>query len=99
TLDVLANDTDLDGKDDIDPSTLTIITNGGKGTAEFFNGKLVYTAKPGEVGTDTITYTVKDKHGNVSNETTVTIVIDAAPVANKDSAAIKEGETVTLDVL
>ncbi|WP_265684757.1 Ig-like domain-containing protein, partial [Providencia rustigianii] len=99
TLDVLANDTDLDGKDDIDPSTLTIITNGGKGTAEFFNGKLVYTAKPGEVGTDTITYTVKDKNGNVSNETTVTIVIDAAPVANKDSAAIKEGETVTLDVL
>ncbi|WP_084789710.1 Ig-like domain-containing protein [Providencia rustigianii] len=99
TLDVLANDTDLDGKDDIDPSTLTIITNGGKGTAEFVNGKLVYTAKPGEVGTDTITYTVKDKNGNVSNETTVTIVIDAAPVANKDSAAIKEGETVTLDVL
>ncbi|WP_265505057.1 Ig-like domain-containing protein, partial [Providencia rustigianii] len=81
TLDVLANDTDLDGKDDIDPSTLTIITNGGKGTAEFVNGKLVYTAKPGEVGTDTITYTVKDKNGNVSNETTVTIVIDAAPVA------------------
>ncbi|WP_265694305.1 Ig-like domain-containing protein, partial [Providencia rustigianii] len=99
TLDVLANDTDLDGKDDIDPSTLTIITNGGKGTAEFVNGKLVYTAKPGEVGTDTITYTVKDKNGNVSNETTVTIVIDAAPIANPDEAKTKESKPVTIDVL
>ncbi|WP_265524385.1 Ig-like domain-containing protein, partial [Providencia rustigianii] len=99
TLDVLANDTDLDGKDDIDPSTLTIITNGGKGTAEFVNGKLVYTAKPGEVGTDTITYTVKDKNGNVSNETTVTIVIDAAPIANKDSAKANKAIPVEIDVL
>ncbi|HHR5937114.1 TPA: Ig-like domain-containing protein, partial [Providencia alcalifaciens] len=97
TIDVLANDSDLDG--DIDSSTLTIITNGNKGTAEFVNGKLVYTPKAGEVGTDTITYQVKDKNGNVSNEATVTIEIDAAPVANDDAAATKESVPVTIDVL
>ena len=97
TIDVLANDSDLDG--DIDPSTLTIITNGNKGTAEFVNGKLVYTPKAGEVGTDIITYQVKDKNGNVSNEATVTIEIDAAPVANDDTARTNQATSVTIDVL
>ncbi|QLR05624.1 Ig-like domain-containing protein [Providencia rettgeri] len=97
TLDVLANDTDLD--DDIDPNTLTITNNGEKGTATIVDGKLVYTAKPGVVGTDTITYTVKDKNGNVSNETTVTIIIDAAPIANKDSAKANKATPVEIDVL
>ena len=97
TIDVLANDKDLDG--DIDPNTLTIITNGGKGTAEFVNGKLVYTPNKGEVGTDTITYQVKDKNGNVSNKATVTIDIDAAPIANPDEAKTKESKPVTIDVL
>ncbi|MEX6398713.1 Ig-like domain-containing protein, partial [Providencia hangzhouensis] len=74
TLDVLKNDIDLDG--DIDPSTVTIVTNGTKGTATFdADGKLVYTPNKGEVGTDTITYQVTDKNGNVSNIAEVTIEI------------------------
>ncbi|WP_425326965.1 Ig-like domain-containing protein, partial [Providencia huaxiensis] len=98
TIDVLHNDTDLDG--DIDPSTAVIMTNGTKGTATFdADGKLVYTPKKGEVGTDTITYQVTDKNGNVSNTATVTVTIDAAPVANDDDAATKEGAPVTMDVL
>ncbi|MEY0766217.1 Ig-like domain-containing protein [Providencia huaxiensis] len=98
TMDVLKNDTDLDG--DIDPSTVTIVTNGTKGTATFdADGKLVYTPNRGEVGTDTITYQVTDKNGNVSNTATVTVTIDAAPVANDDSVATKEGAPVTIDVL
>ncbi|HFS5770249.1 TPA: Ig-like domain-containing protein, partial [Providencia rettgeri] len=98
TLDVLHNDTDLD--DDIDPSTAVIVTNGTKGTATFdADGKLVYTPNKGEVGTDTITYQVTDKNGNVSNTATVTVTIDAAPVANNDSIATKDGVPVTLNVL
>ncbi|MBN7213128.1 Ig-like domain-containing protein, partial [Proteus mirabilis] len=61
TIDVLANDSDLDK--DIDPSTLMIKSNGNKGTAIIVDGKLVYTPNAGEVGTDTITYIVKDKNG------------------------------------
>ncbi|TCT35012.1 hypothetical protein EC835_104173 [Providencia alcalifaciens] len=97
TIDVLANDTDLDK--DIDPSTLVIKTNGSKGTATIVDGKLVYTPNAGEVGTDTITYQVFDKNGNVSNEATVTVDIDAAPVAVDDKAATKESVPVTIDVL
>ncbi|WP_323086979.1 Ig-like domain-containing protein, partial [Providencia alcalifaciens] len=97
TIDVLANDTDLDK--DIDPSTLVIKTNGNKGTATIVDGKLVYTPNAGEVGTDTITYQVFDKNGNVSNEATVTVDIDAAPVAVDDKAATKESVPVTIDVL
>ncbi|MCS6727098.1 Ig-like domain-containing protein, partial [Proteus mirabilis] len=62
-------------------------------------GKLVYTPNAGEVGTDTITYIVKDKNGNVSNEATVTVNIDAAPVAHNDEAATKEAVPVTIDIL
>ncbi|MEX9948724.1 Ig-like domain-containing protein, partial [Providencia alcalifaciens] len=97
TIDVLANDTDLDK--DIDPSTLVIKTNGSKGTATIVDGKLVYTPNKGEVGTDTITYQVKDSNGNVSNVATVTIDIDAAPVAIDDKATTKESVAVTIDVL
>ncbi|WP_265503690.1 Ig-like domain-containing protein, partial [Providencia heimbachae] len=98
TIDVLTNDTDLDN--DIDPSTATILTNGSKGTATFdANGKLVYTPNPGVVGTDTITYQVLDKNGNVSNEATVTIIIDAAPIASDDNGKTKQGVPVTIDVL
>ncbi|MBS0924825.1 tandem-95 repeat protein [Providencia sp. JGM181] len=97
TIDVLANDTDLDK--DIDPSTLVIKTNGSKGTATIVDGKLVYTPNTGEVGTDTITYQVFDKNGNVSNEATVTINIDAPPVAVDDKATTKESVPVTIDVL
>ncbi|HHR6130895.1 TPA: Ig-like domain-containing protein, partial [Providencia alcalifaciens] len=97
TIDVLANDTDLDK--DIDPSTLVIKTNGSKGTATIVDGKLVYTPNAGEVGTDTITYQVFDKNGNVSNEATVTVDIDAAPVAKDDSAKTNKATPVEIDVL
>ncbi|MBS0997608.1 Ig-like domain-containing protein [Providencia sp. JGM178] len=97
TIDVLANDTDLDK--DIDPSTLVIKTNGSKGTATIVDGKLVYTPNTGEVGTDTITYQVFDKNGNVSNEATVTVDIDAAPVAVDDSAKANKATPVEIDVL
>jgi hypothetical protein len=97
TIDVLANDTDLDK--DIDPSTLVIKTNGSKGTATIVDGKLVYTPNVGEVGTDTITYQVFDKNGNVSNEATVTVDIDAAPVAKDDSAKTNKATPVEIDVL
>ncbi|ETS99494.1 Ig-like domain-containing protein [Providencia alcalifaciens] len=97
TIDVLVNDTDLDK--DIDPSTLVIKTNGSKGTATIVDGKLVYTPNTGEVGTDTITYQVFDKNGNVSNEATVTVDIDAAPVAVDDSAKANKATPVEIDVL
>ncbi|MBG5884211.1 tandem-95 repeat protein, partial [Providencia alcalifaciens] len=97
TIDMENNYSDKDG--DVDHSSLAIKTNGGKGFAKFVNGKLVYQPNKGEVGTDTITYTVTDKNGNVSEDATITINIDAPPVANDDSAKANKATPVELDVL
>ncbi|HHR6079882.1 TPA: Ig-like domain-containing protein, partial [Providencia alcalifaciens] len=98
TIDVLANDDGVNKE--LDPSSVQIVNGGDKGSVTVGNdGKLVYTPKPGATGTDTITYTVKDKHGNVSNEATVTIEIDALPVAKPDDAHAHHNETITIDVL
>ncbi|HGM9888973.1 TPA: Ig-like domain-containing protein, partial [Proteus mirabilis] len=97
TILVTENDSDVDG--DLNQNSISIIKQGSRGTATIVDGKLVYTPNAGEVGTDTITYIVKDKNGNVSNEATVTVNIDAAPVAHNDEAATKEAVPVTIDVL
>ncbi|SPY76660.1 Ig-like domain-containing protein [Providencia rustigianii] len=98
TIDVLANDDDADK--DLDPSSVTIVDGGNKGSVTIGqDGKLIYTPKPGATGTDTITYTVKDKHGNISNEATVTIEIDAPPIAEDDKAHAHHNEIITIDVL
>ncbi|HHR6446352.1 TPA: Ig-like domain-containing protein, partial [Providencia alcalifaciens] len=97
TIDMENNYSDKDG--DVDHSSLAVKTNGGKGFAKFVNGKLVYQPNKGEVGTDTITYTVTDKNGNISEDATITINIDAPPVANDDSAKANKATPVELDVL
>ncbi|MFK8696196.1 Ig-like domain-containing protein, partial [Proteus mirabilis] len=97
TIDVLANDSDLDK--DIDPSTLMITSNGNKGTATIVDGKLVYTPNAGEVGTDTVTYIVQDKNGNVSNEASVIITINQPPIGGDDHGQTKQGVPTSIDVL
>ncbi|WP_231138167.1 Ig-like domain-containing protein, partial [Providencia alcalifaciens] len=96
-IDVTANDTDLDG--DLDKNSVVITQPGTKGTVTIGeDGKLIYTPNPGATGTDTITYTVKDKNGNVSNEATVTINIDAPPVAGNDVADTRHNTPVEIDI-
>ncbi len=97
TIDVLANDDDADK--DLDPSSVKVVDGGNKGTVTIGNdGKLTYTPNKGEHGTDTITYQVFDAHGNVSNEATVTIEIDAPPVATNDSGITLKETPVTVDL-
>ncbi|SUC25893.1 T1SS-143 repeat domain [Providencia rustigianii] len=69
---------------------LHIEKNGSKGTATFdADGKLIYTPKPGAIGQDTITYTVKDNDGKVSNIATVTI--DIAPTQTTPTEVFEKG--------
>jgi Ca2+-binding RTX toxin-like protein len=72
-IDVLANDTDIDGT--IDPTTVAIVDGPDNGSVliDTLTGKITYTPTTGYAGTDTFTYTVKDNNGNVSGEATVTI--------------------------
>ncbi len=59
TVNVLANDTDPDS----DPLTLASATATANGSASIINNRIVYTARPGFQGVDTVDYTVADPAG------------------------------------
>ncbi|UMM04548.1 tandem-95 repeat protein [Vibrio campbellii] len=97
TIDVLTNDTDVDG------DTLTIVNASvpaDQGTVEIVDGKLVFTPAENFNGEATISYTVSDGALEDSAEVSVTVnPINDAPVANDDSAVTDEDTPVTIDVL
>ncbi|HHB1597056.1 TPA: tandem-95 repeat protein, partial [Vibrio campbellii] len=97
TIDVLPNDTDVDG------DTLTIVNasvSADQGTVEIVDGKLVFTPADNFNGEATISYTVSDGALEDSAEVSVTVnPVNDAPVANDDSAATDEDTPVTIDVL
>ncbi|MFV8433698.1 tandem-95 repeat protein, partial [Vibrio owensii] len=97
TIDVLPNDTDVDG------DTLTIVNASvpaEQGTVEIIDGKLVFTPAEDFNGEATITYVVTD--GELTDEATVSVTVNPvndAPVANDDSTMTDEDTPVTIDVL
>ncbi len=96
-IDVLDNDTDLDG----DNLTISDVTNGNKGTAAISGGKIVYTPDSDWNGTDSFTYTISDGNGG-TDTATVTVTVTAmndAPEAKDDTASVNEDSSVEIDVL
>jgi hypothetical protein len=72
---VLDNDTDPDG-DILDSGTVQIHQQGSRGSAVVQNGRIFYTPNPGvSRTTDTLTYSVADIHGLVSNTATIQVNI------------------------
>src|SRR5438128_1092965 len=61
-IDVLANDTDPDGNDNLDATSVAVISGPANGSASVngTTGEITYTPGAGFSGTDTFTYTVKD---------------------------------------
>ncbi|MBQ17395.1 MAG: hypothetical protein CMJ65_09750 [Planctomycetaceae bacterium] len=73
-VNVLANDSDPDGP--IDVYSLTIVSAPSNSTAFVqTNGLIIFTPAPGFVGTDSLTYTVEDYAGAVSNAATLTLAV------------------------
>ena len=88
TIDLTANDTDVDGT--IDDATLTIIQPAHGTVTDNGDGTVDYVPDANFFGTDTFTYTVQDDDGAISNIATVTVTVTAvndAPVANDDAAS------------
>ena len=69
TIDVLANDTDIDG----DQLTITAVTGLKNGQAEIKNNKILYTPVKGYTGTDTFSYTATDGKAQISASVTVQV--------------------------
>lgn len=79
TVSVLANDVEQTYA--IDATSVEIIGQPQHGTVSIgTNGTIAYTSERGYVGTDQLTYRVKDAEGNWSNVATVTIVVAANPL-------------------
>jgi|GEM_PF-3217407 len=97
-IDVLANDSDIDGNQ---ISISSIVTQPSHGTATISSGKIHYVPTTGYTGPDSFTYKVTDGLLE-SNTATVNIAVNAvnnAPQANNDSAATNINTSIDIDVL
>ncbi|MFS8087440.1 MAG: Ig-like domain-containing protein [Acidobacteriota bacterium] len=98
-LDVLANDSDVDG----DALAITALGSPIHGTAVVTVGKVIYTPSTGYSGIDTFTYAIADgKGGTASATVTITVlppvIVNRPPVARDDTFPISQRLT-DLDVL
>ncbi len=98
-IDVLANDTDVDG-DTLSVTTATVPAAQGTVTINA-NGTLRYTPASNFNGTATISYTISDGNGGSASATvTVSVApVNDAPVANNDTATTPEDTARTIAVL
>ncbi|MEU8658905.1 Ig-like domain-containing protein [Actinoplanes philippinensis] len=97
TIDVLANDNDVNG----DTRTLDSVTQpqAGTGSARISDGKIVFTPAPTFKGTVTFTYTISDGYGGTTVGTVSVTVANGPPVAADDTGSVAYSGTTTLDVL
>ncbi|MFQ5470389.1 MAG: Ig-like domain-containing protein [Gammaproteobacteria bacterium] len=98
-INILQNDTDPELQ--LDASSVAIGTAPTNGSAVAnVDGTVTYTPNGGFTGpTDSFSYTVSDNHGVASNVATVTVSINARPVANNDSAQTNQGSAVIINIL
>ena len=83
SVDVLANDTDVNGDD----LTVTSFGQGTNGTVtDLGNGNLQYSPNPGFIGQDTFTYTVSD--GDLSSDASVTVNVTDPSAVNVIAASV-----------
>ena len=97
-LPVLANDTDVDTPLDIGSIEIGRLPVNGT-VAPTSSGTIRYTPNTGFRGQDTFTYRVRDSLGKYSQEATVTVNVNTAPVAIADSAITKRDTQIVIDVL
>lgn len=96
-IDVLANDSDVDG------DVLTIASAeliGGAGAVEIVNGRLEFTPAANDTAGATLGYVVSD--GQTTDSATVAVSVtpvNDAPVAGNDSATATEDTAITIDAL
>jgi hypothetical protein len=76
-INVMANDSDPDGNQFLDPHSIALVASPshGSATVDASTGNVTYTPAVGFTGTDTFSYTIADTNGAVSNPATVTVTV------------------------
>jgi hypothetical protein len=89
TIDVLGNDSDVDGT--IHPTSVTIVSGPSHGSLSVdpVSGEVTYTPDIGYTGSDSFTYTVDDDDGDTSNVATVTVTV--SPAGEPECVTIQRG--------
>ncbi|GAJ75105.1 T1SS secreted agglutinin [Vibrio sp. JCM 18905] len=96
-IDVLANDSDIEG-DDLSITSASVSEE--QGIVEIVDGKLVFTPAENFNGNATIRYTISD--GELEDEAQVSVTVNSvndAPIALNDATITEEDTSVTIDVL
>ncbi|TNC05858.1 tandem-95 repeat protein, partial [Vibrio diabolicus] len=96
-IDVLANDSDIEG-DDLSITSASVSEK--QGIVEIVDGKLVFTPAENFNGNATISYTISD--GELEDEAQVSVTVNSvndAPIASNDTTITEEDSSVTIDVL
>ncbi len=102
-INILTNDSDLDGM--LDGSTVQITSDPTRGKITNINaktGEVTYEPDADYFGSDRFNYTVKDDKNKLSNEATVRITINSLndpPVAADDEGETGEDTVLKMDVL
>ena len=91
-IDALANDSDEDEGDSL--TLVSVVTSAG-GTATIVDNKINYSPKAGYSGEEVITYIIKDTK-DAQAQSTVTVTVNAIPVAVADSRTVQEGSSAVL---
>ena len=91
-IDVLANDSDPNG----DAITLSGVSGALNGTAAIESNQVLYTPNADFVGSDTLTYTVSDGNGGVSNGTIDVVVSETERALLLDGTAGVDVEDLSL---
>ena len=96
---MLGNDSDSDGT--LDPTSVTIVAPAGHGTTSVnpTTGAITYTPAANYTGPDSFTYRVKDNLGAESNVATVSITVNAPPLASNDTATTNQNVAAVINVL
>ena len=95
TIDVLANDTDLDG----DALTITS-AHVDFGSVEIVNNQLFYQSSPAYGGLVTINYGIADENGATDHAIVIiNYIANTAPVAVDDYSQIEQGQVAQLNLL
>jgi PKD repeat protein len=96
TIDVLANDTDIDSVS----LTVDSATQGSNGIVVNNGANVTYAPSADFNGTDSFTYTVSDGNGGTNTATVnITIIpVNDPPMANDDSISTPENTPVIIDV-
>ncbi|MCS0321144.1 tandem-95 repeat protein, partial [Vibrio diabolicus] len=96
-IDVLANDSDIEG-DDLTITSASVSEE--QGIVEIVDGKLVFTPAENFNGNATISYTISD--GELEDEAQVSVTVNSvndAPIVLNDATITEEDTSVTIDVL